>query len=114
METSAETKLSTGEVARLAKLAHLSLTPAQAESLRSDLTSILQYVERLRKLDLTGVEPLYSPRELDALPAGGSGPIQGSVGADVAVAGLPAGTVAQLAPDSIDGFVRVPRVLAES
>lgn len=52
-------KLSLGDVLKLAKLARLELTDAEAEKLTKDLSSILDYVEQLEKVDVSGLEPTY-------------------------------------------------------
>ena len=45
-------------ISRLAKLARLAPTPAQADRLRGDLKNILGMVEKLNELELDAVEPL--------------------------------------------------------
>lgn len=51
-------KLTREDVRRVAVLARLSLTPDEEERLTEQLDKILQYVEKLERLDTTGVEPL--------------------------------------------------------
>jgi aspartyl-tRNA(Asn)/glutamyl-tRNA(Gln) amidotransferase subunit C len=51
-------KISREEVLRVAELAHLELTDVEAEMYRGQLDSILEYVDKLNALDLTGVEPM--------------------------------------------------------
>ena len=48
-------------VADVAKLARLDLSPAGLEAMRRQLSSILDYVDQLKQLDTTGVEPLAHP-----------------------------------------------------
>ena len=90
------------QVAKLAKLARLSPSDDQVERYRHDLASILQYIERLNELDLRGVEPLFSPLDQD-------GPLDD----DVAVHGLPTAALMAMAPDKIEPFVKVPKVIGE-
>jgi aspartyl-tRNA(Asn)/glutamyl-tRNA(Gln) amidotransferase subunit C len=45
------------QVAQIAQLARLSLSPEEARGMQQDLGRILDYVETLRELDTTGVEP---------------------------------------------------------
>jgi aspartyl-tRNA(Asn)/glutamyl-tRNA(Gln) amidotransferase subunit C len=52
------------EVERIADLARLSLSDAEAERLASELAAILAYVEELRALDTSGIEPTSHPMEL--------------------------------------------------
>jgi aspartyl-tRNA(Asn)/glutamyl-tRNA(Gln) amidotransferase subunit C len=95
--------LSAAQVAKLAKLARLSPDAAQLERYRHDLAAVLHYVERLGELKLDGVEPMYSPLEVDA-------PLR----ADVPEAGLPNAALMAMAPQSVPPFVKVPKVIGES
>jgi len=45
------------DVMKIAGLAHLSLDPAESEKLGSQVASILEYVDKLREVDASGVEP---------------------------------------------------------
>ena len=51
------TSLTTDQVRHIAKLARLRLTDAELEKFPRELTSILQYVDMLKEVDTTGVEP---------------------------------------------------------
>ncbi|MBM4261956.1 MAG: Asp-tRNA(Asn)/Glu-tRNA(Gln) amidotransferase subunit GatC [Deltaproteobacteria bacterium] len=50
-------KLSRDEVQRVALLARLRLTASEEEQLAEQLGAILEYMEQLNQLDITGVEP---------------------------------------------------------
>lgn len=50
-------KLSREEVLKIAHLARLKLTPAEVEKQATQLSAILDYVEKLNRLDLEGIEP---------------------------------------------------------
>jgi aspartyl-tRNA(Asn)/glutamyl-tRNA(Gln) amidotransferase subunit C len=45
------------QVLHVAKLARLRLTDEEVEKMSSELSSILEHVERINELDLDGVEP---------------------------------------------------------
>jgi aspartyl-tRNA(Asn)/glutamyl-tRNA(Gln) amidotransferase subunit C len=45
------------DVKYVAQLARLSLTPAEEEKIGGQLKSILHYIEKLRELNVDGVEP---------------------------------------------------------
>ena len=45
------------DVLRLARLARIELSQDEVDSFASELTSILQYVEQLQQVDVTGLEP---------------------------------------------------------
>jgi aspartyl-tRNA(Asn)/glutamyl-tRNA(Gln) amidotransferase subunit C len=48
------------EVRRIARLARLEITDAEAESLKGEINAILQWVDELNRIDTTGVEPMTS------------------------------------------------------
>jgi aspartyl-tRNA(Asn)/glutamyl-tRNA(Gln) amidotransferase subunit C len=52
-----ESRISLAEVEHVARLARLDLSPEEKEHLRGQLDAILGYVELLRGVDTTGVEP---------------------------------------------------------
>lgn len=52
-------KLSRDAVLKLAQLSRLKLTDDEIERLRQELSSILDYVEMLDKVDVAGLEPTY-------------------------------------------------------
>ena len=49
--------LTSAEVAHVARLARLSLSPEELERMRSQLSNILEYIELLQEVDVTGIEP---------------------------------------------------------
>ncbi len=52
-------KLSREDVLKLAKLSRLKLTDEEVEKFRTELSEILDYVEKLNAVDTTGLEPTY-------------------------------------------------------
>lgn len=50
-------KLSRDDVLKLARLARLDLSDDEVELFRSQLSDILQYVEQLKKVDVSGLGP---------------------------------------------------------
>jgi aspartyl-tRNA(Asn)/glutamyl-tRNA(Gln) amidotransferase subunit C len=58
-------KISREDVLRVAELAHLELSPQEVETYRGQLDEILTYIDKLKELDVSNVEPmaqvLYSP-----------------------------------------------------
>jgi len=54
-------KLSQEQVAHLAKLARLDLPEEKLTQMTKDFGSILEYVERVQKVDVTNVEPFTVP-----------------------------------------------------
>jgi aspartyl-tRNA(Asn)/glutamyl-tRNA(Gln) amidotransferase subunit C len=49
--------LTPDEVRRVARLAHLELTPAEVELFADQLSSILEYAAAVQQVDTTGVAP---------------------------------------------------------
>lgn len=53
------------ELRRIAKLARLSLTKNEEERFTKELSSILNYVEKLKEADVAGVKPTSHPIVLE-------------------------------------------------
>ena len=51
------TKLSTDDVLKLAQLARISLSDEEVTEFSEELSAILQYVEQLQNVDVTGLQP---------------------------------------------------------
>ena len=47
-------------VKRVARLARIAVSDAEAEALQAELNTILGFVEQLNEVDVTGVEPMTS------------------------------------------------------
>ncbi|RMG12489.1 MAG: Asp-tRNA(Asn)/Glu-tRNA(Gln) amidotransferase subunit GatC [Deltaproteobacteria bacterium] len=95
--------LSLDEVRAVARLARLALSDEEAERMRGELAQILEWMARLDAVDTEGVLPLAHVHAL-ACPLR-EDRVEGSLGAEAAVAGAPAreGTA-----------FSVPRVLGET
>jgi aspartyl-tRNA(Asn)/glutamyl-tRNA(Gln) amidotransferase subunit C len=52
-------KLSREDVLKLALLSRLKLSDEEIEKFRTELSSILEYVEKLNAVDVDGLEPTY-------------------------------------------------------
>ncbi|HHE67592.1 MAG TPA: Asp-tRNA(Asn)/Glu-tRNA(Gln) amidotransferase subunit GatC [Candidatus Parcubacteria bacterium] len=53
--------LSKEQIKHIAQLARLELEDKEIESLKKELSSILDYVEKLKEVDISGVEPTSHP-----------------------------------------------------
>jgi aspartyl-tRNA(Asn)/glutamyl-tRNA(Gln) amidotransferase subunit C len=103
--------LTNEDVRKVARLSKLLLDESQVDAERARLEAVLGYVERLRELDLEGVEPMTrASAEGARLRPDEPGPA------------LDPSVISDLAPEvfeSVDAegrvqrFVRVPRVLGE-
>ncbi|HEX3063376.1 MAG TPA: Asp-tRNA(Asn)/Glu-tRNA(Gln) amidotransferase subunit GatC [Usitatibacter sp.] len=54
--------LSEDQVARIAELARLELTPAEAAAVREQLNGILAMIDEMKAVDTAGVEPMSHPQ----------------------------------------------------
>ncbi|MEE8188885.1 MAG: Asp-tRNA(Asn)/Glu-tRNA(Gln) amidotransferase subunit GatC [Kiloniellales bacterium] len=87
-------------VARIAKLARIRVPEDQQEALAGELSNILGWIEQLNELDTEGVEPMTSvaamelPRRADEVTDGG----------------VP-DKVIENAPETVQGFFAVPKVV---
>ncbi len=57
-------QLNADHVRKVASLARLKVSDAEVESLLGDLTAILDYVDVLSEVDITGVQPMVHAVEL--------------------------------------------------
>ncbi len=96
------TGLSDEDVRRIAWLARLALSEEELSSYRERLSAILGYVERLRSLELAGVEPLVHV-----------GDQVNRLGEDEPGKTLANEVLMRMAPERMDPFVKVPKVLDE-
>jgi aspartyl-tRNA(Asn)/glutamyl-tRNA(Gln) amidotransferase subunit C len=97
-------ELSLEHVRKIAALARLRLDDAQAEDARQQLGKVLGYVARLSELDLSAVEPLTHPGELNAEHVN-------RLEDDTPGSTLSNEALAEMLPESIGPFGSVPRVL---
>ena len=51
------TQLTRDDVLKLARLSRLALTDEEVEEFLQELSSVLQYVEQLKDVDVTGLQP---------------------------------------------------------
>jgi aspartyl-tRNA(Asn)/glutamyl-tRNA(Gln) amidotransferase subunit C len=94
--------LSREEVLKVARLSRLSIPEDQVEAYGAALSAILGYVERLRGLNLEGVEPLTHIGEaVNRLDEDVPGPT------------LPTAVLMKMAPQTMEPFVKVPKVIEE-
>ncbi|HEV3482560.1 MAG TPA: Asp-tRNA(Asn)/Glu-tRNA(Gln) amidotransferase subunit GatC [Candidatus Acidoferrales bacterium] len=102
-------KISREEVLRIAELAHLGLSPEEVDMYCGQLDGILGYIDKLKEIDISNVEPMAQ-----VLHAGAGSDVKDShpelrddtlLPCDIADAVLAA------APDAEKPFFRVPKVI---
>lgn len=88
------------DVAYIARLADISLTPAETGIFSEDLNKVLAYMSQLQAFDVDGVEPMYHPLpSMDVLRN------------DEALPGLTHEEALANAPLETNGQIRVPKVV---
>jgi len=92
--------LSIDDVKKVAKLARLALPDDRLQTLTGQLESILHYIDKLKQIDTTGVEPMAH-----ALP------VKNVLRDDIPQPGLPLEKVLQNAPETDGPFFKVPKVI---
>jgi aspartyl-tRNA(Asn)/glutamyl-tRNA(Gln) amidotransferase subunit C len=92
--------LDLAQVRRIAQLARIDVTDAQAQRVLEQLTDIFQMIERMQAVDTTGIEPM-------AHPLGGAQRLRDD---RVTEGDQRSGNLAN-APAQQDGLFLVPRVL---
>lgn len=98
-------KLSREEVLRVAELAHLELTDAEAETYGAQLDSILEYIETLNRVDVSGVEPMAQ------VAYEGVGGVATPLREDVARPCDVGDAILAQAPEAKKPYFRVPKVI---
>jgi aspartyl-tRNA(Asn)/glutamyl-tRNA(Gln) amidotransferase subunit C len=90
------------DIAKVAKLARLALEPAELEAYGAQLVHILEHAERVQALPTEGVPPTSHPL-----------PMTNAFRPDEVTECLDRDEVLAQAPEALDGYFRVPRILAE-
>ncbi|HVV89444.1 MAG TPA: Asp-tRNA(Asn)/Glu-tRNA(Gln) amidotransferase subunit GatC [Solirubrobacterales bacterium] len=91
------------QVLHVARLSRLRLDDAEVETMAGELSGILEHVDRIRGLDLEGVEPTSHVVRLENV-----------LRADAPWRSLPAAVALASAPESFDGAFRVPSPQADA
>ncbi len=90
----------TATVKRVARLARIAVSDAEAEALKGELNTILGFVEQLNEVDVVGVEPMTAVI-----------PMRMKMREDRVTDGEVAGKVVANAPATEDDFFLVPKVV---
>jgi aspartyl-tRNA(Asn)/glutamyl-tRNA(Gln) amidotransferase subunit C len=93
-------KLSLAQVEHVARLAQLTLSDQEKGLFREQLSSILEYAQRLQQLDTSAIPPTATVL-----------PLENVMRDDQVCPSLPLAGVLANAPDTEDGYFRVPVVL---
>ena len=90
------------QVRHVARLARLLLTPGEEERFAAQLAHVLEYIERLQAVDVSGVEPLGFAGDAE-----GAAPMR----EDVVRPSLPRDEVLAQAPQQDGQAFLVPRII---
>jgi aspartyl-tRNA(Asn)/glutamyl-tRNA(Gln) amidotransferase subunit C len=93
-------KITREEVLHVANLARLEFSEEEVERFTSQLSSILEYVDKLGELELEGVEPMAHVHD-----------IVNAFREDVVRESLPRDAALANAPDAEDGCFKVSKVI---
>lgn len=99
-EDKAYMSLTLAEVAHIAELARLELTPEETERYREQLSAILDYAAILQKVDTSAIPPTATVL-----------PLRNVMREDRVEPSLPVEDVLANAPDAAEGHFRVPAIL---
>ncbi len=97
-------KITREEVLRVAKLAHLSLSDAEVAKFQGQLDTILSYIDKLKELDLSGVQPMAQALEANAKSGA-------ALRDDVVCVSQVSKAVLEQAPEAKAPYFRVPKVI---
>ena len=101
------------DVAYVADLAHLELTPGERARMLKDLNSILGHIERLNQLDTANVEPMAQVASRYGAPNSASAEeaFAYAMRADELRSSLPHAEAMKNAPQTDGTFFQVPKVI---
>ncbi len=97
-------KITREEVLRVAELAHLSLSDSEVTKFQGQLDSILSYIDKLKELDLSGVQPMAQALEANTRP-------EAALRDDVVCVSDVSRAVLDQAPEAKAPYFRVPKVI---
>ncbi len=95
--------LTKAEVQHIAKLARLGLSEKELEKYRKELSSILDYIEKLKEVDVSGTEPTSHPLKVENITRKDGGKTEArSANSKILL---------EMAPDKKEGYVKVKQIL---
>ncbi|MFZ0212700.1 MAG: Asp-tRNA(Asn)/Glu-tRNA(Gln) amidotransferase subunit GatC [Candidatus Acidiferrales bacterium] len=97
-------KISREDVLYVAELAHLELSETEVETFRRQLDAILTYIDKLKQLDVSSVEPMAQVLHGAAKPGA-------ELREDTVRECNVADAILEQAPDAKKPYFRVPKVI---
>lgn len=96
-------KIDAEQVKRVALLSRLELTDDEVAQFSTQLSAIVEYIEKLNELDTEKVEPLAHCL-----------PVHNILREDIPCPSLSNEKAVSNAPDEIDGYFKVPKILDDN
>lgn len=97
-------KISRDDVLYVAELANLELNESEVETFRGQLDAILTYIDKLKQLDVSAVEPMAQVLQSAASP-------DGTLRDDVVRKCDVVDSILEQAPEAQKPYFRVPKVI---
>ncbi len=94
--------LTRDEVQHIAKLARLGLSDVEIEKFQKDLSSILNYVEKLKEVDISGVAPTSHSQKIENIMRKDKENQKPEISNQ---------KLLELAPETKDGFLKVKSII---
>jgi aspartyl-tRNA(Asn)/glutamyl-tRNA(Gln) amidotransferase subunit C len=95
-------KIKKEEVKHIAKLARLGLSDKELENYQKELSKILEYIEKLKEIDVSGIEPTFHPLKIKNVKREDS-----ETKMDIEMVKK----LIELMPEKREGYLKVKRVL---
>jgi aspartyl-tRNA(Asn)/glutamyl-tRNA(Gln) amidotransferase subunit C len=93
-------KISREDVEKVGQLARLELSPEEVSTFTGQMDAILSYVEKLNELETSHITPTAH-----------AVPLENAFRADEVRPSIGSGNALSAAPDRVDNFFRVPKVI---
>ncbi len=93
-------KIDEKEIAKIAEMARIDLSEAEKVEFSKELNDILEYVEKIKTLDTSGVEPADNISNLINVTRD-----------DVIKESFDTDAIKKIAPDFVKGHIVVPRII---
>lgn len=96
--------ISRDDVLHVAELAHLELTDVEVEKFREQLDGILSYIDKLKEVDVSGVESMAQVSETHAAS-------DATLRQDMVRSSNVSKAILEQAPEAKSPYFRVPKVI---
>jgi aspartyl-tRNA(Asn)/glutamyl-tRNA(Gln) amidotransferase subunit C len=102
LTTESGTRITPEEVEHIAHLSRIEITEEDKQSFTVELGRIIEYVDKLREVDVTGVDPTFR-----------TAPIFNVFREDIPAESFSSEEILSNAPEKEGGYFKMPRILGE-